>query len=108
MRTDKGLDAPGFQAMLRLMARGRCWVKLSGPMRIATTALPYADVTPFAQALTQANPDRVVWGTDWPHVIIKGAMPNDGDLADLLPAWIPDTALREKVLVRNPAQLYGF
>jgi predicted TIM-barrel fold metal-dependent hydrolase len=108
MRTDKGVDAPGFQAMLRLMARGKCWVKLSGPMRISTQSLPYADVTAFAQALTKANPERVVWGTDWPHVIIKGAMPNDGDLADLVPAWIPDAALREKVLVKNPAQLYGF
>ncbi|MGQ0752295.1 MAG: amidohydrolase family protein [Betaproteobacteria bacterium] len=108
MRTDKGVDAPGFQALLRLVKSGRCWVKLTGPMRISTATLPYPDVTPFARALTLANPERIVWGTDWPHVIIKGAMPNDGDLADLLPAWIPDAVLREKVLVTNPAQLYGF
>ncbi len=65
-------------------------------------------MTPFAQALTHANPERVIWGTDWPHVIIKSAMPNDGNLADLLPAWITDAGVREQVLVKNPAQLYGF
>lgn len=108
MRTDRGLDAPGFQALLRLVKSGRCWVKLTGPMRISTALLPYADVTPFAHALTRANPERIVWGTDWPHVIITGPMPNDGDLADLIPQWMPDGAVREKVLVKNPARLYGF
>ena len=108
MRSDKGIAAPGFQALLRLVKRGKCWVKLTGPMRISTTTLPYSDVTPFARALTAANPERIVWGTDWPHVIIKGAMPNDGDLADLLSDWVPDAGLREQVLVKNPARLYGF
>jgi predicted TIM-barrel fold metal-dependent hydrolase len=108
MRTDKGIAAPGFQALLRLVKSGRCWVKLTGPMRISTTTLPYADVTPFAHALTAANPNRIVWGTDWPHVIIKGPMPNDGDLADLLSDWVPDAGLRAQVLVKNPARLYGF
>jgi 2-pyrone-4,6-dicarboxylate lactonase len=108
MRTDKGIDAPGFQALLRLVKSGKCWVKLTGPMRISTAVLPYADVTPYARALTAANAARVIWGTDWPHVIIKGAMPNDGDLADLLPDWIPDAGVREQVLVKNPARLYGF
>ena len=108
MRTDKGIAAPGFQALLRLVKSGRCWVKLTGPMRISTTTLPYPDVTPFAHALTAANPERIVWGSDWPHVIIKGAMPNDGDLADLLSDWVPDADLREQVLVKNPARLYGF
>lgn len=108
MRTDKGIDAPGFQALLRLVKSGRCWVKLTGPMRISTASLPHADVTPFAHALTRANPDRIVWGTDWPHVIIKGPMPNDGDLADLVPGWVPDAALQERILAKNPARLYGF
>lgn len=108
MRTDKGLAAPGFQALLRLVRGGRCWVKLTGPMRISTTSYPHADVTPVARALAQANAERIVWGTDWPHVMNKGPMPNDGDLADLLSEWIPDRALREQVLVRNPARLYGF
>jgi predicted TIM-barrel fold metal-dependent hydrolase len=109
MKTDKGLDNAGFQALLNLMKAGRAWVKLTGPSRITTTGgLPYADVMPYAHALLETNPERVIWGTDWPHVIIKTPMPNDGDLADLLSDWIPDARLREQVLVRNPAKLYGF
>lgn len=108
MRTDKGIDAPGFRALLRLLKTGRCWVKLTGPYRISTAALPYPDVVPFARALTDAHPERILWGTDWPHVMVKTAMPNDGDLADLLADWLPDPKLREQVLVRNPAALYGF
>lgn len=108
MRADKGIDAPGFQALLKLLKSGKCWVKLTGPMRISTTALPYPDVTPYARTLTAANPGRILWGTDWPHVIIKGAMPNDADLADLIPQWIPDAGVREQVLVTNPSRLYGF
>jgi 2-pyrone-4,6-dicarboxylate lactonase len=109
MKTDKGPDNAGFQALLRLMKAGRAWVKLTGPSRITTTGgLPYADVIPYARALLETNPERVIWGTDWPHVIIKTPMPNDGDLADLLSDWIPDAALREQVLATNPARLYGF
>jgi len=109
MKTDKGLHDAGFQAFLRLMKAGRAWVKLTGPSRITTTGgLPYADVVPYARALLETNPERVIWGTDWPHVIIRTPMPNDGDLADLLSDWIPDARLREQVLVRNPARLYGF
>ena len=109
MKTDKGLANAGFQALLRLMKAGRAWVKLTGPSRITTSGgLPYADVVPYARALIEANPERVLWGTDWPHVIIKTPMPNDGDLADLLSDWIPDASAREQVLVRNPASLYRF
>lgn len=107
MKTDKGLDAPGYQALLRLVKSGRCWVKLTGPYRISTMALPYSDVTPFAHALMKANAERILWGSDWPHVTTK-VMPNDGDLCDLISAWIPDSRLREQVLVKNPAKLYGF
>jgi predicted TIM-barrel fold metal-dependent hydrolase len=108
MKTDKGLQAPGFQALLRLMKRGKAWVKLTGPYRISTCTLPHDDTVPFAHALLEAAPQRVIWGTDWPHVMVKGAMPNDGDLADLLLEWVPDAGLREQVLVANPARLYGF
>ena len=107
MRTGKGLDAQGFQALLRLVKSGRCWVKLTGPYRISAAAAPYPDVTPFAHALMKTNAERIVWGSDWPHVMAK-AMPNDGDLCDLLSQWIPDARLREQVLVNNPARLYGF
>jgi 2-pyrone-4,6-dicarboxylate lactonase len=106
-KTDKGIDQPGFQAMLRLMRQGKCWVKLTGPYRISTQPLPHADTIPFARALLDAAPERVLWGTDWPHVMVKTPMPNDADLADLLLEWVPEN-LREQVLVRNPARLYGF
>ncbi len=108
MRTDKGLGAPGFQALLRLMKAGRAWVKLSGPSRISTEPYPHRDAVELARALVAAAPRRVLWGSDWPHVMVKGAMPNDGDLADLLTDWIPDPATRTQVLVDNPARLYGF
>jgi 2-pyrone-4,6-dicarboxylate lactonase len=108
LRAGNGIDAPGFQALLRLLETGRGWVKLTGPYRISISALPYADVTPIAQALLRAAPGRVLWGSDWPHVMLKGTMPNDGELADLLSAWIPDEAQRRRVLVDNPARLYGF
>ena len=108
MKTDRGLEAPGFQALLRSMRGGRCWVKLTGPYRISTQPFPHRDVTPFAHALLDAAPGRLVWGTDWPHVMVKGRMPNDGDLCDLLSDWVPDPALCQRVLVDNPAALYGF
>ena len=108
MKTSLGLETPGFQALLRLMQAGRAWVKLTGPYRISSGSMPHADTVPFAHALLKANADRVLWGTDWPHVMHKGAIPNDGDLTDLLLAWVPDAAQRERVLVSNPARLYGF
>lgn len=108
MRPGQDIAAPGFEALLRLLGGGRCWVKLTGPYRISAGDLPYADVTPFARALVDAAPDRLLWGSDWPHVMVKKAMPNDGDLCDLLDDWIPDADARKKVLVDNPAALYGF
>ena len=108
MRTDKGLHQPGFQALLRLMKRGKAWVKLTGPYRISTQPLPHADTDAFAHAVLDAAPERVLWGTDWPHVMVKSAMPNDGDLANLIVDWVPDAGMREQVLVANPAKLYGF
>ena len=108
MKTDKGLDNAGFQSLLRLMKTGKAWVKFTGPYRISTQALPHADTNAYAHALVQANVERVLWGSDWPHVMVKSAMPNDGDLCDLLSSWIPDAAVREQVLVRNPAKLYEF
>ena len=108
MKTDKGVNDPGFQALLRLMKAGKAWVKFTGPYRISTQPLPHADTNAFAHALIAANAQRMLWGTDWPHVMVKNAMPNDGDLCDLLSSWIPDAATREQVLVKNPAKLYDF
>jgi len=108
MKTALGLDNPGFQALLRLMQAGKAWVKLTGPYRISDQPMPHTDTVPFAHALLKANADRVLWGSDWPHVMHKGAMPNDADITDLLLDWVPDEKQRERVLVDNPAQLYGF
>jgi predicted TIM-barrel fold metal-dependent hydrolase len=108
MNTGKGLNDPGFQALLNLMRLGHAWVKLTGPYRISNEALPYTDTVAFAHALLAAAPGQVVWGSDWPHVMSKPPMPNDGDLADMLEAWAPDPQLRQRVLVDNPAVLFGF
>lgn len=109
MKTDNSIDNPGFQDFLNLLRDGNCWAKLTGTYRITTsTHMPYDDVTPYAQALIDANEDRIVWGTDWPHPAVKGNMPNDGALLDQLVDWAPSEALRKKILVDNPESLYGF
>ncbi|AMN39417.1 amidohydrolase family protein [Rhodoplanes sp. Z2-YC6860] len=98
-----------FAEMLRLIAKGRCWIKLTGPYRISDSAdVPYEDVDAAAHALVKAAPERLIWGTDWPHVMKKKRMANDGELADLVERWIPDARTRSRVLVDNPAELYGF
>ncbi len=107
VKTADGITAPGFQALLRLLGSGRAWVKLCG-YRISSSGPPFADVAPFARALFAAAPDRCVWGTDWPHPSLTEWMPEDGALLDLLGQWIPGEADRRRVLVDNPARLYGF
>ncbi len=103
-----GETQPAFLRLLELLDTGRFWVKLSGPMRCTTGEFPYEEVTPLAQALVRAAPHRLVWGTDWPHVNMNGrGMPNDGDLFDLLARWVPDAAVRQRILVDNPRALYG-
>jgi 2-pyrone-4,6-dicarboxylate lactonase len=110
--TGVGIENQGFQALLELMKRGKAWVKFTGSYRISSQPYEkqplYDDVRPFAQALIDCNPSRIVWGTDWPHVMAKGSMPNDASLCDLLGDWVLDADLREQILVRNPAVLYGF
>jgi len=101
-------DSPAFSDLLRLLDGGRCWIKLTGPYRITTGALPYDDVDAVVARLVAAAPERMLWGTDWPHVMLKGTMPNDGELADLVARWMPDAATRTRILVDNPAALYGF
>ena len=108
MRTDKPVENAGFAAFLRLLKTGKAWVKLTGPYRISTNPMPHSDVAAFARLLLATAPDKIVWGSDWPHVMHKGPMPNDGDLTDLVSDWVPDEALRQRVLVENPAKLYGF
>lgn len=103
-----GLDQEPFQALLALMADERAWVKISGAERLtADGPPPYDDVAPFAQALIAAAPDRILWGTDWPHPNVRH-MPDDGDLVDLMTSFAPDEATRTKILVDNPERLYDF
>jgi predicted TIM-barrel fold metal-dependent hydrolase len=105
----KGVRDAGFRDLLDALAEGRTWVKLSGAYRMTALAdPPYDDVRPMAEALIAANPDRLVWGSDWPHPALHVPMPNDGTLLDLLAAWAPDALLRRRILVDNPARLYGF
>jgi 2-pyrone-4,6-dicarboxylate lactonase len=103
-----GLEQGPFRALLELMTLGNCWVKVCGAERTSAAGPPFVDAIPFAQALVNAAPDRVLWGTDWPHPNVGRHMPNDGDLVDLLPLIVPDEAPRRKLLVHNPASLYGW
>lgn len=103
-----GIDQEPFQQLLALMADERCWVKISGAERLTAGGTPpYDDVTPYAQALIAAAPDRVLWGTDWPHPNVR-SMPDDGDLLDQLARFAPDEATRNRILVDNPQRLYDF
>ena len=104
-----GVDHPKYRAFLDLVGEGHCWVKLTGAYRITSRQhLPYDDTIPFAHALVERRPDRLVWGTDWPHPMCPVPMPNDGTLTDMLLDWVPDEAVRQRILVDNPARLYGF
>jgi predicted TIM-barrel fold metal-dependent hydrolase len=113
-----GTSQPGFDVLLDLVRSGRVYVKISGAYRVSDKAPDFADATPLAKALVAANPDRIVWGTDWPHPNAGPARPiteimppfdiDDGLLLNELPKWVPDAATRKKILVDNPARLYGF
>lgn len=114
-----GLQQPGFTELVELVRSGKAYVKISAAYRVTTQVPNYADVVPLAQALISANADRVVWGTDWPHP--TGTPPggkatdvtpllqiDDGLLLNQLPVWAPEATIRHKILVENPARLYGF
>jgi predicted TIM-barrel fold metal-dependent hydrolase len=109
LKTSLGIKDPGFQGLLSLLREGRAWVKLTGPYRISSQDRPpYSDTNPFAEALLRANSNQIVWGSDWPHVMVNSFMPNDADLLDLLSTWVPEPALRKQILSINPARLYQF
>ena len=101
-----GVQAPGFDSLLRLARLEHVWFKLIGYRSSAQWPL-YPDVAPMTRALIAAAPHRCLWGTDWPHTNIAH-MPNDGDLADALGDWLGDEVVRHMVLVDNPARLFGF
>ena len=116
VKPGEGLTQPAFQLLLDLLKDNHVWVKVSGADKICNTqvhfyvGLPFVDVIPFARAVIAAAPDRVIWGTDWPHSnnFAPGHTPNDGDLVDLLAEFAPDKQTLKKILVDNPAALYGF
>jgi 2-pyrone-4,6-dicarboxylate lactonase len=103
-----GANQPGVQQMCRLLAEGRIWVKVSGAYLVSTQYPDYDDARRIHEALVKANPDHILWGTDWPHPRLEKDMPEDGHLLDLFNEWTADEKLRRKILVDNPAQLYGF
>jgi len=116
----RGADQPGFSALVRLLKAGKAYVKISAAYRVTTRPADYSDVAPLAKALIAANPERVLWGSDWPHpdsarrpgrspTDVAPPLPvDDGRMLNQLAVWAPDAALRRTILVENPARLYGF
>lgn len=103
----KGVDDAGFQAFVRLLRDNeKVWTKVNGEERITVKGPPYDDVVPFSRLLVEKFPDRVLWGTDWPHPNMKSHMPDDGVLTDSIPRFATTPALQAKLLVENPARLY--
>jgi 2-pyrone-4,6-dicarboxylate lactonase len=103
----EGMNGKAFTVLKRLLDRGNVWVKLSGADRITKQPHSFADAVPFARALAAHNPERIVWGTDWPHPN-HTAVPNDGELVDLIEEIAPDAKTRQLMLVDNPTKLFGF
>lgn len=104
-----GVSARGFQALVELAQRGNTWIKISGANRVSRGDLPpYDDVQPMAHALIAAAPERIMWGTDWPHPNKYIANPNDADLVDAFGDWVTDQAMRRKIMVDTPAAFYRF
>jgi predicted TIM-barrel fold metal-dependent hydrolase len=105
---DVGVEAPSFKTMRKLIDKGRTWVKLSGAYQDTKVGPPtYADAAPIAHAYVKAAPERMIWGSDWPHPTEKDK-PDDAILFDLLTQWVPDEATRNRILVQNPETLYAF
>lgn len=101
-----GLEQPAFRQLLELLKDNpNAWVKISGAERVSAAGKPFHDAVPFAEALIKAAPDRIMWGTDFPHPNVKW-MPNDGELVDLFAKMCPDDTLRKNILVDNPTKLY--
>jgi D-galactarolactone isomerase len=103
-----GIRHPGFSAVRRMLDGGQTWVKVTEPYEDSKLGAPYADSSDVARVYVQAAPERVLWGTDWPHPTQRGTKPDDALLVDLLADWAPDERTRQRILVDNPAELFGF
>ena len=119
MQAALGPDQPGFSSLMTLLRTGRAYMKISAPYRASTEAPNYPDVAALAKALVASNPQRILWGSDWPHPgtpvpgrslaeITPFFQIDDGHILNLLPTWVPDATTRKTILVENPARLYGF
>jgi predicted TIM-barrel fold metal-dependent hydrolase len=106
VRPALGIDHPQFATLMRLLEAGNVWVKTAS-YRISSAGAPWTDMADNVRALIRAAPDRCVWGSDWPHSLIEGP-PNPALLLQQFLDWVPETALRQRILVDNPARLYGF
>ncbi|MBC7576246.1 MAG: amidohydrolase family protein [Tardiphaga sp.] len=104
----EGVDSEAFTTLLRLLDTDRCWIKLASLYRLSAEPYPHRDMLPMIERVVAQRPDRILWGSNWPHPICPVAMPNDGDLVDLIPLWFPDATSQRLALVDNPASLYGF
>lgn len=105
---DQGVEGEAFQALLTLRNAPQAWVKVSGVDRLAGGAAPYTTGHQFVRALLDAMPERILWGTDWPHPNVAGPIPDDAQLLEIFCALCPDEGLREQILVTNPHTLYRF
>ena len=104
-----GLEQAPFRMLCELLCTNPlAWVKVCGPERVSVGVRPFRDAIPFAQALIAIAPERILWGTDWPHPNISKDMPNDGELVNLFAEFTADPVVQRKILVENPARLYGF
>ena len=103
-----GVHDKGFQGLLELLRNHKAWVKMTGPYRICDGDFPYIDMRPFNDEVIKANSKRLIWGSDWPHVMVKKQMPHDADLCDLLGSWVTDQSIRKAILSDNPCMLYDF
>ena len=108
-KSGQGIQNPGFQALLELLRDGdNCWSKICSWYRLSETGMPYDDMRPYADALIEMRPDRLVWGSNWPHPNSPVAIPNDGTLLDQFMEWAGDDSTRRQILVDNPERLFGF
>lgn len=103
----KGVDSDAFKFVLECLDTGRCWVKLSARVSTQDT-FPFSDLRPFVDKLLERAPNRLLWGTDWPHPQYWRPMPSDSDLLDQMLEWVPDEALRRRIFVDNPIEAFGF
>ena len=106
VKAKSGVEQPAFRQLLELMRNPLAWVKICGAERVSSAGAPFRDALPFARALVEAAPDRVLWGTDWPHPNMQDAIPDDGALVDIIPRIAPTVDLQRRLLVDNPMRLY--